>query len=160
MEKVLNYLRARAHPKCEVSCQGVPHRHFVHASSRPARQWRKLYHATELTDLQPRCQVSAAFSHRLQYANFVLQGKNAANEAMDGCVRTLMPDVVASKANQNNCSYVSSADLPSDSLCKNLAWWAVTHEGPRKTTKLSKLGGGHLLRYGRLLGIFKLDNLC
>ena len=30
----------------------------------------------------------AAFSHRLQYANFVLQGKNTANEATDGCVQT------------------------------------------------------------------------
>ena len=29
--------------------------------------------------LVPRCQVFEAFSHRLQYTNFVLQGKNAAN---------------------------------------------------------------------------------
>ena len=27
---------------------------------------------------------------------------------------------------KRNCSYVSSADLPSDSICKNLAWWVVT----------------------------------
>ena len=33
------------------------------------------------------------------------------------------PDVVAPKAHQ---SYVSSADVPSDSLRTNLAWWAVT----------------------------------
>ena len=31
---------------------------------------------------------SAAFGHRLQYACFVLQGKNSANEAMDGFVQT------------------------------------------------------------------------
>ena len=51
-EKVLNYLRARAHLGCgcKVSCQGVPHRRFVCASSRPTRQWRKLYHTTKLTD--------------------------------------------------------------------------------------------------------------
>jgi len=51
-EKVLNYLRARAHLGCgcKVSCQSVPHRRFVCASSRPTRQWRKLYHTTKLTD--------------------------------------------------------------------------------------------------------------
>ena len=31
---------------------------------------------------------SAVYSCRLEYANFMLQGKNAANEAMGGCVRT------------------------------------------------------------------------
>ena len=70
----------------------------------------------------------------------MLQGKNAVNEAMDGCVRTLMPDVVASKAHQNNCGYVSSADLPSDSLCKNLAWWTVTWR-TLKNYKTVKIGG-------------------
>ena len=49
-------------------------------------------------------------------------------------------DIVAPKAHQNNRSYVSLADLPSDSLRKNLAWWAVT----RRTSKLSKLWGRHL----------------
>ena len=33
---------------------------------------------------------------------------------------------------------MSSADLPSDSLRKNLAWWAVT----RRTLKIVKSGGG------------------
>ena len=36
------------------------------------------------------------------------------------------PDVMAPKAHQNNRSYVSSVDLPSDSLHKNLAWWVIT----------------------------------
>ena len=53
-----------------------------------AWQWRKLYHVTEWTNSWPRCQVSAAFSRRLQYTNFVLQRKNAANETTDKCVRT------------------------------------------------------------------------
>ena len=48
------------------------------------------------------------------------------------------PDVVAPKAHQ---SFVSSADLPSDSLRKNLAWWVVTRR-TLKTTKPSKVGGG------------------
>ena len=62
----------------------------------------------------------------------MLQGKNAANKATDGCVRTF--DVVVPKVHQNNCSYVSSADLPSASLRENLAWWAVT----RRTLKNHK----------------------
>ena len=75
----------------------------------------------------------------------MLQGRNAVNEAMDGCVLTLMPDVVASKAHQNNRSYVSSADLPSDSLGKNLAWWAVTQR-TSKNHKTVKVGGWALTR--------------
>ena len=44
----------------------------------------------------------------------------------------LMPDVVASKLHQNNRRYVSSVDLPSDSLRKNLAPWAVNTENLEK----------------------------
>ena len=37
-----------------------------------------------------------------QYANFVLQAKNAANEITDVCVREIMlPDVVAPEVNEN-----------------------------------------------------------
>ena len=44
--------------------------------------------------------------------NFVLQGKNVANKAMDRCVRTfdadvVAPDVVVPKVHQNNHSYVT-----------------------------------------------------
>ena len=56
--------------------------------------------------------------------------------------KPLMPYVVASKVHQNNHSYVSSADLPLDSLRKILACGQL-HGKPRKTTKLSKLGRGH-----------------
>ena len=49
----------------------------------------------------------------------MLQRKNTANETTDGCVcKPLMPDVVSPKAHQNDHSYVSSADLPSNSLRK------------------------------------------
>ena len=61
-----------------------------------------------------------------------------------GVCEPLMPDVVAPKAHQNNRSYVSSANLPLDSLCKNLAWWVVTQR-TSKNHKTVKLGGGHLL---------------
>ena len=91
------------------------------ALSRPARQWRKLYRATKLTDLQLHCQVSAAFSCCSQYANFVLQGNNAANEATDGCVRTFdawcrgIQSAIAAM-------WAQRIYLNSDSICKNLAW--------------------------------------
>ena len=39
-----------------------------------------------------------------------------------------------------NCSYVSSVDLPSDSLRKNLAWWVVTRR-TSKNHKTVKIGG-------------------
>ena len=40
----------------------------------------------------------------------MLQGKNAANEAKDGCVRTI--DVVVAKVHQNNPSYVCELSGP------------------------------------------------
>ena len=58
-----------------------------------------------------------------------------------GVCEPLMPDVVAPKAHQNDHSYVSSVDLPSDSLHKNLAWWAVTRR-TSKNHKTVKIGGG------------------
>ena len=69
---------------------------------------------------------------------------------MDVC-KPLMPDVVAPKAHQNNCSYVSSVNLLLDSLRKNLAWWVATR-GTLKNHKLSKLGGGYLCGCGHLPG--------
>ena len=57
-----------------------------------------------------------------------------------GVCEPLMPDVVVSKVHQNNCSYVNSADLPSDSLHKNLAWWADTQR-TSKNHKTVKIGG-------------------
>ena len=50
--------------------------HLYRASSRPARQWRKLYRTRKRADMyEPRCQVSAAFSRRLQYANLCRRGR-------------------------------------------------------------------------------------
>ena len=59
-----------------------------------------------------------------------------------GVCEPLMPDVMASKAHQNNCSYVSS---PSDSICENLAWWAVTWR-TLKNHETVKIGGWVLAR--------------
>ena len=62
-----------------------------------------------------------------------------------GVCEPLMPDVVAPKAHQNNCSYLNSVNLPPDLLCKNLAWWAVTWRTSKKhkTVKIrGERGGG------------------
>ena len=87
--------------------------------------------------------VASMFSSRsvqssLAVREFCAAGENAANDATDGCVRTF--DVIAPKVHQNNRSYVSSADLPSDSLRENLAWWAVTRR-TLKNHKAAKIGG-------------------
>ena len=50
-------------------------------------------------------------------------------------------NLMSSKAHQNNRSYVSSADLPLDLLCKNLAWWVVTWRTQRNH-KTVKIGWG------------------
>ena len=66
-----------------------------------------------------------------------------------GVCETLMPDVVAPEAHQNNRSYVSSAFDP---LRKNLAGWAVTRRTSKKPpTKL----GRALVLSGRLPGTIR-----
>ena len=68
-----------------------------------------------------------------------------------GVCEPLMLDVVASKAHQ---SYVSSADLPLDSLRKNLA-------GGRRTLQNHKLVGGRLLeQYGSPVSLTRLATPC
>ena len=62
-----NYSCVSAYPGCEVSCQGVLHCHFIHASSRPARWLGKLYHARKWTDPQPHCEGSAQYIRSNSY---------------------------------------------------------------------------------------------
>ena len=95
-----------------------------------------------------------SFCHHLQYTNFMLQGKNAANEATDGCVRTF--DVMVPKVHQHNRSYVSSADLPSDSLHENLAWWAVTRRALKNHKTVKNGGGACSGQYGIILAALKV----
>ena len=58
---------------------------------------------------------------------------------------TLMPDVVAPKAQSQLHVHVSSADLLLDSIHKNLAWWVVTQR-TLKNHKTVKIGGWALAR--------------
>ena len=58
----------------------------------------------------------------------------------------LMPDV------KRNCSYVSSADLPSDSLCNNLACMVGGYtENPEKPQNCHNWGGACSGQYGIIL---------
>ena len=50
---------------------------------------------------------------------------------------TLMPDVMVPEAHQSNWSYVRElSGLTFNSLCKNLAWWAVARRTSHKTVKI------------------------
>ena len=119
-----DYPHATAHPRCKISCQGVPidlYCHFAHASLRPVQWWRKLYRARKWTNLQPRCQPSEAFvtcSTQISYCRQrMLQTK-----LQMGMYETLRPDVVAPEAHQNDGSYVHElSGLTYDLLHKNLA---------------------------------------
>ena len=62
-----------------------------------------------------------------------------------GVCEPLMPDAMSPKVHQNNCSYVSSVDLPLDSLRENLAWWVVTQR-TLKNHKTVKIGWWALAR--------------
>ena len=70
------------------------------------------------------------------------RGRTLQTRPRTGVCEPLMPDVVSPKVHQNNCSYVSSADLPLDSLRENLACWAVTRRTLKnhKTVKMWGVG--------------------
>ena len=141
-EKVLkwfNYPWTRAHPRCKVSCQGVQTESTSIVTS--SVLWGQPDNGESCIVLQsgPTRSLVAKFSHRSVIACSTRILCCRSQERGHG----RMPDIVVPKAHPNNRRYVSSADLPLDSLCKNLVWWAVTRR-TSKITKLSKLGGGCL----------------
>ena len=119
--KWFNYPRARVHPRCEVSCQGVPNRLasslrpcFVEASptvQKAASCYKVDRLVASLTSFRS---VQSSLAIHL----FCAAGEERCEQGHRWVCEPLMPDVMASKAHQNNCSYVSSVDLPSDSLSK------------------------------------------
>ena len=131
-EKVLkriNYLHARAHTGCKVRCHGTESTCIVHLSV--LRRGR--------TDSGEKCIVLQSGPTRSLVAKFLqcsaiagstqisrCRGRTLQTRPWTGVCKALMPDVMVPQVHQNNRSYVSSADLPSGSLCKNLAWSAVT----------------------------------
>ena len=138
-----NYPHARAHPGCKVSCHGTESTCIVGSSMIRRGQ----------PDSGESCIVLQSRPTRSLVAKFP-QRSVIACSTWNSCCRTLqirprmgvceplMPDVMAPKAHQNNRS---SADLLSDSLHKNLAWWAVTRK-TLKNHKIVKIGGWVLAR--------------
>ena len=59
-----------------------------------------------------------------------------------GVWEPLMPDVVSPKVHQNNSSYVSSAELPSDSLRENFSMVGGYTENPEKSQNCQNWGVG------------------
>ena len=116
------------------------HRPFIRTSLRPARQWRKLDHATKWPT---RSHVAkfAVVSRHLQYTNFMLQGKNTT----DGCVRTIDAWCHGTQSTSEQLQLCELSRLTFGFTMQNLAWWAVTRR-TSKNTKLSKLEGGRLPR--------------
>ena len=117
-----NYSHASAYPGCKVSCLGIlistciVTSLVVHRGQPDSKESCIVLFVASLPSFQS--------VHCFQYANFVLQVKSTMNEATDRCAcEPLIQDVVASKANQNSCSYPHACELGGptfDSLCKNL----------------------------------------
>ena len=146
-EKVLewfNYPHARAHSGCKVSNHGTEWAYIVGSS---VIRWGQPDSGESCIMLQsgPTRSLVAKFpQHSVVACSMRIsccRGRMLQTRPWTGVCEPLMPDVVSPKVHQNNCSYVSSADLPSDSLCENLAWWVVTRR-TLKTIKLSKFGVG------------------
>ena len=146
--KWFNYPHARAHPGCEVSCHGIESTCIIcsfvirrgHSDSGESR----IVLQSGLT-----CNLVAKFpQHSVIACSMPIsccRGRTLRTRPWKGVCKPLMPDVMAPKAHQNNRSYVSSADLPSDSLRENLAWWSVTWR-TLKNHKTVKIGGWALAR--------------
>ena len=117
-EKVLkwfNYPRARAHPRCEVGSHGVELTCIVGLSVLQGQP--NSGEGYIVLQSGPIRSLIAKFPQRSVVACSVwiscCKGGTLQTKPRTGVCE---PDVMASKAHQ---SYVSSADLPSDSLCKN-----------------------------------------
>ena len=146
MENMLNwfnYPHARAHPGCKVSCHGTESTCIV-SSSMIRRGQPDSGKSCIVLQSRPTRSLVAKFPQRSVIA---CSTRNSCCRTLQirprmGVCEPLMPDVVVPKAHQNNRS---SADLLSDSLHKNLAWWAVTWR-TLKNHKIVKIGRWVLAR--------------
>ena len=148
MLKWFNYPHARAHPGCEVSYHGTEWACIVGLSMIRRGQPNSGESCIMLQIGPTRSLVAKFLQHSVVACSMQIsccRGRTLQMRPRTGVCEPLMPDVVLPKVHQNNCSYVSSADLPSDSLCENLAWWAVTQR-TLKNHKTVKIGGWALAR--------------
>ena len=149
--KWFNYPHARAHPGCEVSCHGTEWTWIIGSS---VVRWGQSDSGESCIVLQsgPTCSLVAKFPQHSIVAcstqNFMLQGKNTANEATDGCVWTF----------DAWCRVAQRTYVPSDSLRENLAWWVVTRR-TLKNHKTVKIRGGRLQGMGACSGQYGNSHL-
>ena len=127
-----HYPRARVHPGCEVSCHAGGTKSTCIVASSVLRRGQP--------DSRENCIVLQSGPTRSLVDKFPQRSVVACSTQIlccsgrrceRGCGRVCanfwcLMLIVALKTHQNNRSYVSSVDLPSDSLRKNLAWRAVT----------------------------------
>ena len=90
----------------------------LHASSRPARQWRKLYRATKADRLVASLPSFRSIQSSFAVHKFRAAGKERCKRGYRRVCATLWWLMMWHP--KRNSSYVSSADLPSDSKCKNI----------------------------------------
>ena len=137
---MLKHPCARAHPGCEVNCQGLPnqlasslHLCFVEASLTVKKAVLCYKGERFVASLSSFCTVQSSLAVcRYDAAG----GRTLRTRPQTVVCKPLMSDVVAPKVHHNNSSYASPADLPLGSLCKNSAWWAVTRRTSKKTVKI------------------------
>ena len=129
-------------PGCTVSS--------LRASSRPAWQWRS---CIVLQSWPTRSLVAKFPQHSVVTCSTQIlcsAGKERC-ERGHGWVCTNLWCLMSWHPKRNS-SYVSSADLPSDSIHKNLAWWAVTRRTSTKPQNCQNWGVGACLgQYGRYI---------
>ena len=127
--KQINYLHTRAHPGCKVRCHGTESTCIVRSSvlrrgQSDSEEKFIVLQSGPTRSLVAKFPQCSAVTGSTQISR--CRGRTLRTRPWMGVCKALMPDVMAPKVHQNNRSYVSSADLPLDSLCKNLAWRAVT----------------------------------
>ena len=126
--KWFNYPHARAHPGCEVSYHGTEWACIVGLSMIRRGQPNSGESCIMLQIGPTRSLVAKFLQHSVVACSMQIsccRGRTLQMRPRTGVCEPLMPDVVLPKVHQNNCSYVSSADLPSDSLREN----SILHGG-------------------------------
>ena len=113
----------------------------LRASSRPA--WEKAVSCYKVDPLVAKFPQRSVIACSMQIS--CCRERMLQTRPWRGVCETLMPDVVAPKAQSQLHVHVSSADLPLDSIHKNLGWWVVTQR-TLKNHKTVKIGGWALAR--------------
>ena len=158
-DRWFNHLLARAHLSAKLAnCQGVPNQfcpYFIKVTRSNSGESCNVQQSVPTHSLVAKFLKCSVVTCSTQTS--CCRGRRLRTRPQTGLCQ---PDVMAPKAHQNYRSYVSSADLPSDSLHKDLAWWMVTKRTLKKY-KTTKIGGWALAcpgQYGISVCLQHLDN--